>query len=605
MKKLLIAFIICLLPSFGWAYTEEHYVCSNGNGAGATDGTSEANCFDGISDISWDTDDQDDNNVGPNDALYLCTDGVYRELVQFNQSGLAGKPITILAQTGETPIVNGSDDVIGVAGDWSEQGDGVWRKDIGATEPLVVWFNTSQIGTEDATPDTEYEWTYSNPNLDVYTAAGDNNPASYYSVIEAAQRAGINDNNTHYQVVDGITITKTNTSGISLGGASGANTIEIKNCIITETAQSGIWIDDGAITITDNTISHSNRSLGNSDCSGIVIAPWGGRTVTAGTVQGNTISYVYGTTGQGITIGGTTDATDDVTISKNTITHAYDDGIKLYCGNNIVIEYNLLHDGGDSEDGGNTGIQVYAQAGKVTSAIVRYNRVYAWAGGGIIFHGADGTVSGSMYYNIATGNMTHAANAVDGGEIKLYTTTGILVYNNTVYGGGEHGISLVTTTNCIVKNNIISTNTDKELFASNTTNLTLDYNCYYRASGDSISYDGTGYSIAELINGDLYSDESQEQNIVVADPLFTDAANDDFTLASGSPCRNAGVDLGDSYDDALNPYFCIWPDNVNTFSQDNFGFAWEIGAYISVIYVEGIFRMLGISIDDLQNKIVQ
>ncbi|NIO42632.1 MAG: hypothetical protein GTO41_22290, partial [Burkholderiales bacterium] len=94
------------------SYTETHYVCSSGNGAGLTDGTSWANCFDGFSDIAWDgeTEDSDDNEVGPNDKLELRDDdGVYREQLTVGASGLSGKPITIGVESGDSPIISGAD----------------------------------------------------------------------------------------------------------------------------------------------------------------------------------------------------------------------------------------------------------------------------------------------------------------------------------------------------------------------------------------------------------------------------------------------------------------------------------------------------------------
>ena len=64
-----------------------------------------------------------------------------------------------------------------------------------------------------------------------------------------------------------------------------------------------------------------------------------------------------------------------------------------------------------------------------------------------------------------------------------------------------------------------------------------------------------------------------------SDPLFTNAAADDFTLQPTSPCINQGEDLGDTYDDALHRD-SSWPDNVITADQDDYGAGWEIGAYV-------------------------
>jgi hypothetical protein len=63
----------------------------------------------------------------------------------------------------------------------------------------------------------------------------------------------------------------------------------------------------------------------------------------------------------------------------------------------------------------------------------------------------------------------------------------------------------------------------------------------------------------------------------VGDPKFTTDGSD-FTLQASSPSINAGVDLGASYDDALDPN-STWPSSVVTFDQDDQG-AWEMGAYI-------------------------
>jgi len=68
-----------------------------------------------------------------------------------------------------------------------------------------------------------------------------------------------------------------------------------------------------------------------------------------------------------------------------------------------------------------------------------------------------------------------------------------------------------------------------------------------------------------------------ETNSIEADPSFTNAAGGDFTLTAESPCISAGVNLGASYDDALDPN-SSWPDNVNTRDQDD-NPPWEIGAY--------------------------
>ena len=62
----------------------------------------------------------------------------------------------------------------------------------------------------------------------------------------------------------------------------------------------------------------------------------------------------------------------------------------------------------------------------------------------------------------------------------------------------------------------------------------------------------------------------------IADPLFTNAAGGDFTLQAASPCRGAGVNLGATYDDYLDPD-STWPSAITTVDADKVG--WNIGAY--------------------------
>ncbi|MCK5218041.1 dockerin type I repeat-containing protein, partial [bacterium] len=53
----------------------------------------------------------------------------------------------------------------------------------------------------------------------------------------------------------------------------------------------------------------------------------------------------------------------------------------------------------------------------------------------------------------------------------------------------------------------------------------------------------------------------------------------DFTLQATSPAKNKGTKLGSLYDQGLNPS-SVWPNNVSTLDQDNFGTGWEIGAFV-------------------------
>ena len=75
--------------------------------------------------------------------------------------------------------------------------------------------------------------------------------------------------------------------------------------------------------------------------------------------------------------------------------------------------------------------------------------------------------------------------------------------------------------------------------------MNYDYNMYFRPDDANrrMRYDSALKNFTEwkvAISGDANSSED--------DPTFTDEANDDFTLLTGSPAIDAGVDVGLSYE---------------------------------------------------------
>jgi hypothetical protein len=94
--------------------------------------------------------------------------------------------------------------------------------------------------------------------------------------------------------------------------------------------------------------------------------------------------------------------------------------------------------------------------------------------------------------------------------------TTVAIWNCTIVDNGEDGVhthdpSVVTVANSIIANNV------EDGLQDHGGTLSHDYNLVY----------GNG--------GSNFSSTSQNTNEIVADPLFTDEANDDFTLTSASP----------------------------------------------------------------------
>ena len=110
LRILYTAAIILFAPFICWGATETFYLKHGGDGsapetlAGAFDEADFNNT------ANWDTDDQDDGKIGPNDRVEIMDDGgAIRAQLVVRQSGTSGKPITIAAQKGDTPVIKGSE----------------------------------------------------------------------------------------------------------------------------------------------------------------------------------------------------------------------------------------------------------------------------------------------------------------------------------------------------------------------------------------------------------------------------------------------------------------------------------------------------------------
>jgi hypothetical protein len=108
-----------------------------------------------------------------------------------------------------------------------------------------------------------------------------------------------------------------------------------------------------------------------------------------------------------------------------------------------------------------------------------------------------GIIKDSVFYN-------NTGASVDGINISGSSANIIYIMNNIFNDNGRYGVNLPTTRPHI-----------------------FDYNC--------LEGNGTG-----AINGGSFLFPSKKGE-VTSDPLFTDAANGDFTLQSGSPCLNTGI----------------------------------------------------------------
>jgi len=145
----------------------------------------------------------------------------------------------------------------------------------------------------------------------------------------------------------------------------------------------------------------------------------------------------------------------------------------------------------------------------------------------------------------------------------------LIVYNNDLYNNGTDGASTYNVYfqtdegdnggSNLIKNNVFFGVNSRAMYDATGIGggSSIDYNLYYKASGNLIHYGGSDYTTF----ASYQSASSQDANGVTGNPLFTTAGSD-FTLQSSSPCIDAGVDVGLVLDYAGNtvPYEGGLPD---------------------------------------------
>jgi parallel beta-helix repeat protein len=354
-----------------------------------------------------------------------------------------------------------------------------------------------------------------------------------------------------YVTVDGLDCTGANDGGVFWEG--GGNYWTAQNCAVKNIGRadwgSGIRMRGGTHNlVSGNEVSYCYR--------GINIEDYGNPAPDLNTIRGNDVHDIDS---NGITAAANTPSSITITlIEKN----------RVY---NCVL---TLDDNG--------GISIY-QVGAGT--VVRYNAVYnngtaSARGSGINLD--TGSAATECHGNVVYGNNYGGINMTADGH-KIYGNT---CYHNNEATADAGEISIFSGgANMLIKNNIMVASTGKQILvagAGNTTGHAIDYNEWYGGSATPFTWGAANYNFANY-----KAASSQDAHSLNSDPLFTNAAAGDFTLAAGSLCIDAGVELGDTYQTALMPG-SNWPAAVLTASQYNAAREWasakvngEGGVYIN------------------------
>jgi len=260
---------------------------------------------------------------------------------------------------------------------------------------------------------------------------------------------------------------------------------------------------------------------------------------------------------------------DNITIDNNEVELACNNGeqecITIAVTSNFWVMNNDIHDNGpgtrggegiDLKDGANNGVVykntvhdmnnrlgIYIEAwDKETYNIdVHQNLVYN-------VNGADGFTASSerggnlhnvkvynnIVYNCSNYGMSISRNTGNNSPINDITFINNTIYKNGIYNGtaGQWGGAIyveadINLSNIIIRNNLCYDNENFQVaFESgvDAAQITVDSNLIYPYNGADGEVRGTNY--------------------VEADPKFTDAANQDFTLQATSPAKDAGSATG-------------------------------------------------------------
>jgi hypothetical protein len=412
----------------------------------------------------------------------------------------------------------------------------------GANDPGVCFMDDTrgvQKGSlEEVT--SEFDWFHDSDTSKIYVYAV-TDPDSRYSTVETGVNTYACRINADYNTFSNLTFRYSQSSWLYYMSPTGGDYCTHTSCIFERGAHAGVFI-------------HGNRTAGITfnDC----ISRW------------NT-GMGYQTTGSNVTW-------TDCTAFRNGRDSFTDGGSGwLISGAGIVLNRCLSDTNGNSSHDLGHHHGFYGGAGSIGTQ-------YLWciAKDQINGHGftAGAPVSAGSYelhrFCLASGNQSRGFGpSVDKDRTAIYdfrfeycisafnnegfapitwatdtTTMDVRIWNSVSYGNSllelRMGNALTTHTYDIRNSIFYALDSNWIVYCNDALvegNQTIDYNCYYRSGtagfGD-FSYDGSSRTWAYW-QGTIGFDVNGKNQ----DPLFLDAANEDFRITIDSPCALAGVNV--------------------------------------------------------------
>ncbi len=491
----------------------------------------------------------------PTDRILFKRGEVWREkLVPPSSGTISGSVVFGAYGSGNDPIINGSDLVT----TWSDEGGNVWSAAL-TTNPTHVFFDDVR-GTQETAQgnlNAAREW-YWNANVLYVYSTSDPDTAYVAPGIEAAVRSNSLDVvSKDYITIENLHVTKSQLKNIRGSGsdycsfldleADGAalDGIELNDCDhcvivygnyhhngtpgtdpdVSENLGAGVLISNGSVFNTVRGVESNNNQEDGVALGGAVL-PGSGHVIVSCNLHDNSED--------GIDI-----KKGDQTVTNNTVEDNSEYGLVLHdTAGTVTLE-------GNSFDGNELANVIVIDSGIIESTLNYYGAPVAGDNASVHCTVNDGPHL--FYYDIFVGGVKR--------QLQIENGTAHEVYNCVFYNPSSGAFALVRFTanadNAIVKNCAFYGNGLHCLrFEAGSVVGASDHNSFYRSDSASnwVYVNDTSYDQSDIDDGTIFTDKGTEENSITGDPLWTDPGNDDFTLQSGSGCRNAGANVGLSED---------------------------------------------------------
>jgi hypothetical protein len=289
---------------------------------------------------------------------------------------------------------------------------------------------------------------------------------------------------------------------------AGTRLVVAHSSISNNVAQYGgaVYCSGASPEITDNLMDGNSAADGGAIYCENSAAPF----IARNRITRNTSSYGGG----GIRCHGASGVISDNDIDSNTATTLGGGiGLRYYAGPQIIGNRLI---GNSSKDGG--GIYIENSGPQIYRNILRKNSATRYGGAIHVF---------SYSHPLVASNLIWENTAGYGGGISVYYYTGPAIANNTLYGntgsyGGGIYVGLATP---VFTNNIIWSTTGASVYLYDKDAQASFYYCDIQ--GGRAGFAGGGTPVQYTNNFDV-------------DPGFTASGSGDFSLASISPCIDAG-----------------------------------------------------------------